>query len=197
MGCGGGTKALCVRGPKSRQWLLNEGVDCPEKYGDPALLLSKYYKPNIKQHLNQVLIIPHKATVNSDKVKEAVALFNAHTVDMEHYDKWTDLVDEIASSRFVISESLHGLIVAEAFGIPNVWVEFKEHWEYWEYKFEDYYESIGKKGMQSIKIYQMDSYKDAIETSKNSWTVGNIPYKDLLETFPFKIVVDMIEDDKV
>ena len=49
-----------VRGPLTRKVLIDQGVNCPEIYGDPALLLSKFYTPNRFSFLrNKIAIIPH------------------------------------------------------------------------------------------------------------------------------------------
>ncbi len=50
-----------VRGPLTRQFLMDMGIDCPKIYGDPALLLPKLF-PEFKKSENptkEYIIIPH------------------------------------------------------------------------------------------------------------------------------------------
>ena len=178
-------KIISVRGPKTREVLLKNNIFCPENYGDPALLLPCIYKYEGVKH-NRPVIIPNMGTFETDYaiVKELSQSLNAIILDLTKYDRWTDPIDTIVGASFVISESLHGLIVAETYGIPNVWVDFISHPDYWDFKFEDYYESIGKRE-SIIQIRQLDDYIKANDKLKN-WKRGNIDY-DLLKSFyPFK-----------
>lgn len=108
-----------------------------------------------------------------------------HVINIANYSEWTDVIDEICSCDYIISESLHGLITAETYGVPNVWVEFIDHPDYWNFKFLDFYESINK----DEKIIQLQKGIDLeyIEAKINNWKKGNIDYKNLLELYPFDI----------
>lgn len=54
---------VSVRGPLTRKWLMDNGIECPERYGDPAMLLPKYYRPKAsKDNSRKPILIPHCAS---------------------------------------------------------------------------------------------------------------------------------------
>lgn len=184
--CGTPKRIISVRGPKTRSALVSKGYECPEKYGDPALLLPVFYQPQ-RFKSNQGCLIVNMGTSDIDNVviHKLREKLDIKIVSMTTYNLWTDVIDEIVNSSFVISESLHGLIVAETYGIPNVWVELQNHPKYWDFKFNDYYESIGK--LEQIIKLQENIDIDLINRKKNEWVKANINYNQLLSYFPFEI----------
>lgn len=179
-------KIISVRGPKTRQVLIANGIDCPESYGDPVLLLPVFYKSDVKKIEKGGVIVNMGTDINRlAHIKELFSKYNLEIISMTNYNNWTDVIDEICSCQYIISESLHGLIVAETYGIPNVWVEFVNHPDYWDFKFQDFYESIGKKE-EIIKIKSSDDLEKSIKAIDN-WQKGNIDYEKLKSFYPFDI----------
>lgn len=177
---------ISVRGPRTRQVLLNKGYFCPENYGDPALLLPIFYQPNVSLDQRGAIILNMGTNlVNNNMISKLIDEMNLKIIDMTKYQTWTDVIDEIVASKFVISESLHGLIVAETYGIPNIWVEFIDHPDYWDFKFLDFFESIGK--YEKILKLQNSISIDEIKTKISSWNKANIDYPKMLSYFPFDI----------
>ncbi|MBQ7665296.1 MAG: polysaccharide pyruvyl transferase family protein [Synergistaceae bacterium] len=185
---------ISVRGPKTRHVLIQHGINCPEHYGDPVLLLPLFYTPH-SVNRDYVSIIPNIGTFKefNPVTDELERKHGCRLINMTRYDNWTDIVDMIAGSSFVLSESLHGLIVAETYNIPCLWVEFTNHntprFNYvddWSFKFHDFYESIGKYDMKSMKLYEGYDFDDLMKL-KASWKPGIIDYEKLLSYFPFEI----------
>ena len=58
-------------------------------------------------------------------------------------DNPLQVVKEIAKCRYVLSSSLHGLIVADSFHIPNMYLVFGDRLLGDGYKFDDYYSAYG------------------------------------------------------
>ena len=179
-------KVISVRGPKTREILMKNGIECPEVYGDPALLLPVFYQPKLASGKRRIVVIPHMET-SAKTVKECCEriIDDYSILSLSDYNRWTDIVDAICSAKFVVSESLHGLIVAEAYGIPNVWVEFKDHPDYWDFKYNDFYASINKT-RKRIKLQEKPDFGD-IQAQINTWEKGEIPYNKILSHFPFDI----------
>lgn len=130
---------ISVRGPKSRDFLISKGVDCPELYGDPGLFISRYYRPTIDYSLRgKIGIVPHI----TDKTN-----YNKNNSDkfyiIDPCQHWTKVIDQICSCKSIVSSSLHGLICADSYNIPNVWMEYKLLDE-GDFKFIDYFLSQGR-----------------------------------------------------
>lgn len=117
-------KILAVRGPLTYKQLVSKGYDCPEVYGDPALLLPYYYKPRSHFKKYKIGIIPHYTDLHKEEVLLLSKNKDVLLINVFKYKNWKCVIDQICSCEFIASSSLHGLIVSEAYNIPNLWVEF-------------------------------------------------------------------------
>lgn len=133
---------LAVRGPITRDLIIEQGGTCPDVFGDPALLLPKIFKaaPNPKY---EVGMIPHyvdydlvKKWYGKDRRVKVINLLNADP---------TVPIKEMMECKTLISSSLHGIIIANAYGIPVKWVKFSDKLAGDGVKFEDYFQSVGVK----------------------------------------------------
>ena len=110
-----------VRGPLTRQILINHGYkDVPEIYGDPALFLPKFYSPMKKPELASLVgIVPHHT--QKDAFHQMNEIENGfHIIDPTQ--DWKTVVDEMTSCKAILSSSLHGLVVSDAYSIPNAFI---------------------------------------------------------------------------
>lgn len=179
-------KVLAVRGPLTRRRFLEKGIECPSVYGDPALLLPLYYKPqNIKKY--QFGIIPHYSDINTDFINKLRKILpNSTLIDMRHYKSYQDIVTQICSCEIIISSSLHGLIVAEAYKIPNIWIKCSNNIIGGEFKYHDFFYSVGKECEKPIEINNIKSVNDITSIAYN-WKASDINLTQLINNAPFKI----------
>ena len=133
---GRGIRFLAVRGPRSRS--LIDG-DVPETYGDPAILLPKIHTPHKADRRFKVGVILHYHHKDASAPGDPSVLW----LDVQDPD-WMTTVDRINQCDVIVSSSLHGLIVAETYGIPAVWVQPSGNLKGGTFKFHDYYEGTGR-----------------------------------------------------
>ena len=63
------------------------------------------------------------------------------------------VINEINSSTVCISTSLHGLIIAQAYNIPWVWLEiFDKNLTGDDFKFKDFFSTINKDQVSHIQV---------------------------------------------
>jgi len=124
-----------VRGPLTRDFLLRRGVDCPAVYGDPALLMPALF-PEFRvadpDTMAEYVVIPH---LNDSPARWVAEVDAGHILWPTAH--WKRFVRRILASRLVISASLHGLVIAEAYGIPARALRLAEGEP--QFKYADYY----------------------------------------------------------
>ncbi len=132
---------LAVRGPLTRR---NLAADVPEIYGDPAILLPNFHNRPVEKRYS-VGIVPHyrdySAVVEDDP---AIMVINVA-------QPWKKVVDAIRSCDLIVSSSLHGLIVAEAYGIPAAWVRISGQLKGSSFKFHDYLLATGREPISPVE----------------------------------------------
>ena len=141
---GKGGKFLAVRGPFSANKLVEQGYPRCTVYGDPALLLPLVYTPIIKKKY-KVGIIPHLRDLSQ-------VLHDFPNSKVIHLGRKIEkIIDEINSCEYILSTSLHGIIVAHAYGVPALWV--KRGYIFTDgLKFNDYFASV------EIPLYDGSKY---------------------------------------
>lgn len=132
-------RIYALRGYKSLS-LVKEFFDCESMnvaLGDPAVLLPEFYTPDVSKRKYIVGIIPHFVDEKCEALSEISDLENVVLIDVSCGVE--EFIDKIKSCKYILSSSLHGLILADAYGVPNKRVVFSNKIIGGDYKFEDYY----------------------------------------------------------
>ena len=164
-----------VRGPLTRHFLLRRGVACPAIYGDPALLIPSLFPEfKIKQvDRREYIVIPHF---------EEIGIFAREPNTLYPTCHWREFCSKLLTADLIISSSLHGIIVAEAFGIPARLLRITNGEPM--LKYEDYYYGTGRNAF---------AYANSVELARE---MGGEPppqfdAQGLLNTFP----IDLWDND--
>lgn len=162
-----------VRGPLTRNFLLARGIECPEVYGDPTLLIPLYFpefqKPDVPAY--EYIIIPHF----SDEY-----LFASLPNMVSAKEPWYIVIQKILNSKFVISSALSGVIVAEAFGIPARLLQIQNKLNTEDlFKYTDYYY-----GTNRFDFKYATSIEEALQMGGESLHTCDL--QKLRNAFPFE-----------
>lgn len=180
-------KKICaVRGPLSRDVLVKHGISCPAIYGDPILLISRYYRPQVRKKY-RIGIIPHMYDEEDSTLKEYLAHHrDARLISLKQYENWQEVIDNIIACEHILSSSLHGLIVADAYGIANTWIEFEKQAKDKIFKFHDYFASVKRCITEPVIISLVSDIDTAIKRAAEYEPI-DIDLQPLIKSCPFPL----------
>lgn len=163
-----------VRGPLSRKVLMHFGHKCPEVYGDPAIIMPFIYQPHIRV-TNDILVIPQYITEKQFRMAHPdLKMVSMNTKDYE------TVIDAIASSKKVITSSLHAVILADSYGIPSVL--YRGLSKKVDFKYLDYYASTGRSD-----IHFAQSFDEAREMKPLPLPDLKPLQEGLMNSFPYDL----------
>lgn len=127
-----------LRGPRTAGQI--EG--CPDvPFGDAGLFVRELW-PAGKTPSGKIGLIPHHSLLRRNEVREmAEALGDTVIIDFTDPD-FAKTLRILSECRVIVSSSLHGLILADAYGVPSLfWNELGAENEW---KYQDYFEGVGR-----------------------------------------------------
>jgi pyruvyltransferase len=166
-----------VRGPLTRDFLLARGIACPPVFGDPALLAPMFFPADSlcqERGALDFVVVPH--------LNDPPGLWRAFGDRMcSPRQQPLAFLRQLLRARRVVSASLHGLVLAEAYGLPAVRVDLGGSEP--PFKYEDYYQGTGR-AAHSLAL----SVDQALEMDPQS-PPANLPTvaRRLLEAFPYDL----------
>ena len=127
-----------LRGPVTAALL---GIET-DQFGDAGLLINEALPFN-GQRSDRIGIVPHHTLAEEPELLELVASDSAYVLIDPKGDA-TAVCQQIAGCASIFASSLHGLIVADAYGVPSTWITPKGQSRL---KFHDYAASVGRGDM--------------------------------------------------
>lgn len=137
-----------VRGPLTRDLLIKSNIECPEIYGDPALLYPRFYNPT-KLKKYRYGIIPHYIDSNNIWLDQFKNNPNVKIINIRDHSI-NRFVDEVNECEIILSSSLHGIICGDSYGIPSYWIELSDKVAGRGFKFRDYFASVKRPDINPI-----------------------------------------------
>ena len=182
-----------VRGPRTREKLLAMGLPCPEVFGDPALLLPRFL-PAASGRRFELGVVPHYSDRKHPALAELrqdrrVMVIDVRLGTLGRLLGRPDLgrfIREVTACDRIVSSSLHGLVVAEAYGIPSQRARLGEGLVGGDFKFEDFLASVGREGEPVLSLDRTVTRQGLLDRFRGG--TGSFDPAPLLAAAPFELI---------
>ena len=127
--------------------------------GDAGILSSYLLDNEIIEKKYDVGIIAHYKEKEEPIFKKLCCKFN-NSIFIDVQDDPLNVIKKIAQCKYIISSSLHGLIIADSLRVPNIHIVVTNNLLGDGFKFDDYYSAYG------LNHFFIDMNKDDIDSLK-------------------------------
>jgi len=177
-------RTCAVRGPKTRERFKQLGYQCPEIYGDPAILMPFFYR-GTNDISHEVGVVPHYM-----HYPEAQELFSSYADSVKLIDVTQDVekvIDDISSCEVLVSSSLHGIVIAHAYGRKAAWVSFPSPLIGDGIKFIDYAGGVGHEYVYPNTVISDDTSIEEIRRLAHAQHIPDLKLaqRNIAEACPF------------
>ncbi|WP_165982401.1 polysaccharide pyruvyl transferase family protein [Dankookia rubra] len=202
-----------TRGPYSRAVLLRAGIPAPAVYGDPAWFLPRILQPRPQQrhelgvilHISELLApgsearpLPHLVRYRDGEAE------GVHFISTYHPPTWQgfqDKLTELLSCKRIISRSLHGMLLADAYGIPCVYMadgdrgmqrlDIEAGYGTVDHRFADAYRGFGRSRLAAFGLPkdQSSPWDEVIAAVDRMWEPISFSGEALFGAFPVRPAV--------
>ncbi len=145
--------------------------------GDPGLIMNLVYPQPIKFQF-ELGIVPHFVDKSHPIIKKWKDRFGGKCVIIDVQNRPKTVIDQIKRCKAIVSSSLHGLVIADSFNIPNVRFVIRDTMPtyFYDYKFDDYYSALNcrpvlieAKGNETLEyiLLKMNIHTDQVYQLQN------------------------------
>ena len=138
-----------VRGYLTKSLLGAKGNDVT--IGDPGLLASLLVSARPAKKFKFGLIPHHSKVDDQAFISKFSRLDDVQVIDFRTNDH-DAIFRQMLECEIILSQSLHGLIFSDSLGIPNVWIDAGTLHGGGEFKFYDYFSSIGRDFSRKLSV---------------------------------------------
>jgi pyruvyltransferase len=151
--------------------------------GDPGILANRVFK-RAPRVTHKVGIVAHYVDLDAPELRKVKD--NKDYKLINPLQSPQKVAEEITSCEVVFSSSLHGLIFADSFCIPNFWLPLSDRVLGGAYKFDDYYKATGRElvRMPVSVLEDRGAMQNAIAKYQPIANLKKLQ-RDLVRSFPF------------
>lgn len=152
--------------------------------GDPGILANIIYPENPTK-TDKIGVVVHY--IDADNPVVETLRKNDRFLIIDPLDSPREVAWQISSCQFIISSSLHGIIFADSYKIPNAHIHFSDKVYGGEYKFEDYDTGVDKTHLE-FDPEKLDNPNYIKELKQAYKPIENLEklQRNLIDAFPYK-----------
>lgn len=182
-------RIFAVRGQGSLELLkkeTNSRLAIP--LGDPALLMPLFYDKS-QTPKYKIGIVPHFDELST--IQRLLKSDHPEVLLIDVRQEPEAFIDQMRSCAKILSSSLHGLILADSYNIPNIWISTTNLLLGGGWKFRDYYSVTNFSDQSPIRISDSDGLLSALSHAAQWATIKSFcrSGRDLLDSFPSNFII--------